>query len=71
MAYETKNVYKVTFKDGTSFESNGSASSEIKDFSVNEEFKWVGFHISKEVLAFGKQLSDVVRIDYTLSAACH
>jgi hypothetical protein len=71
MAYKSDNKYKVIFSDGTSFESNGSASSEYKDLNINEEFKWVGYHISKEVLAFGKQIKDVVKIEYTMSAACH
>ena len=71
MAYKTENKYKVTFNDGTSFESNGNAESEFKNLSVNEEFKWVSYHISKEVLAFGKQITDIVKIEYTMSAACH
>jgi hypothetical protein len=68
MPYKSNNKYKVIFSDGTSFDSNGSASSEYKDLNINEEFKWVGYHISKEVLAFGKQIKDVVKIEYTMSA---
>ena len=66
MAYKTENKYKVTFNDGTSFESNGSAESEFKNLSIQEEFKWVSYHISKEVLAFGKQITDIVKIEYTM-----
>ena len=36
------------FKDGTSFSSNGKCEG-IKKSSVSEEFKWVAFHIEKEI----------------------
>lgn len=68
MGFESENKYKVIFKDGTSFESRGSASSETKELSINEEFKWVGFHITKEVKQAGRSLSEVERVEYTLSA---
>ena len=67
MPFNTENKYKVTFKDGTSFESNGNASSDFKELSVTEEFKWVSYHITKEVAQFGKQLSEVAKIEYTIS----
>lgn len=66
MPFKTENKYKVTFNDGTSFESNGSASSEYKYLSIHDEFKWVGYHISKEIVQFGKQISDVATIEYTM-----
>lgn len=69
MAYKSDNRYKVIFSDGSFFESNGSASSEYKNLSIAEEFKWVSYHIEKEVLAFGKQIKDVVRIEYTMDAS--
>lgn len=68
MAYQSENRYRVTFKDGSSFESKGNSSSEVKDLSVEEEFKWVSFHITKEVLARGKKITDVISIEYNMYA---
>jgi hypothetical protein len=71
MAYKTENKYKVTFNDGTYFKSNGSAESEFKNLSIHEEFKWLSYHISKEVLAFDKQMDDIIKIEYIMSATCY
>lgn len=66
MSYKTKNTYTVHFHDGTSFSSQGS-SDGIKKSSVSEEFKWVAFHIEKEVSQKGKTLNDVKSIEYNLN----
>ena len=65
LEYSTNNKYTVYFNDGTSFESSGSSSS-VRKSEISNEFKWVSFHIKKELLKMGKSLSDVQRIDYTL-----
>lgn len=66
MDFKCENKYKIFFKDGTSFESNGKCES-IKKSKISEEFKWVSFHIEKEVLMLNKTLSDILRIEYNLS----
>lgn len=66
MKFNTDNRYKIFFKDGTSFESNGS-SSGIRKSSVADEFKWVAFHIEKEVRLKGKTLDDIEKIEYNLN----
>jgi hypothetical protein len=66
MEYLTKNRYTVYFKDGSSFDSNGSATNYINKSPVDNEFKWVSFHIQKEVLQKGKTLEDIKRIEYIL-----
>lgn len=66
MDYKTNNLYKVFFKDGTSFYSSGSSSS-IKKSTIKNEFEWVSFHIQKEVRLAGKTLADVEKIEYTLN----
>jgi hypothetical protein len=71
MAFETQNTYKITFKDGTSFESNGSAQSDFKNLSVLEEFRWVSIHIAKEITAHGKNVEDVLQIEYKLENKTH
>lgn len=68
MDYKTNNLYKVFFKDGTSFDSSGSSSS-IKKSTIKNEFEWVSFHIQKEVRLAGKTLADVEKIEYTLNYA--
>ncbi len=66
MDYKTNNLYKVFFKDGSSFDSSGSSSS-IKKNTIKNEFEWVSFHIQKEVRLAGKTLADVEKIEYTLN----
>lgn len=66
MDYKTENKYKVYFKDGTSFESSGDSNSLNKS-TVENEFKWVSFHITKEVASMGKSLNDISRIEYNLN----
>jgi len=66
MDYKTENKYKVFFKDGTSFDSNGSADSRKKN-TIDNEFQWVAFHIEKEVSLAGKTLADVEKVEYTLN----
>ena len=66
MDFKSENKYTVYFKDGTNFSSNGS-SEGIKKSSVLEEFKWVAFHIEKEVLMKNKALEDILKIEYNLS----
>lgn len=65
MSFKSKNSYTVYFNDGTSFSSQGS-SDGIRKSPISEEFKWVAFHIEKEITSKGKQLSDVKEIVYTL-----
>lgn len=67
MAYHTTNTYKVIFKDGSSFESNGSEESQVKDFSIKEDFDFISFHITSKVIAMGKEITDIVKIEYSLS----
>ena len=65
MDYKSENKYKVFFKDGTSFDSNGSADG-IKKSSIAKEFEWTAFHIEKEVRLAGKTLADILRVEYNL-----
>lgn len=66
MDFKSENKYTVFFKDGTSFSSNGNCEG-IKKISVSEEFKWVAFHIEKEVLMKSKTLADILKVEYNLS----
>ncbi len=66
MNFKSENKYTVFFKDSTSFSSNGSCEG-IKKSSVLEEFKWVAFHIEKEVLMKNKTLEDILKVEYNLS----
>lgn len=66
MDFKTKNLYKVFFKDGTSFESSGS-SSGVKKSTIKNEFEWVSFHIQKEVRLAGKTLADIEKVEYNLN----
>lgn len=65
MDYNTENKYRVFFKDGTSFDSKGSADSRKKN-TIDNEFQWVAFHIEKEVRLAAKTLADVEKVEYTL-----
>ncbi len=65
MINRSENKYKVFFKDGTSFESNGQASRTSKS-PVAHEFEWTAFHINKEVIMNGKTLEEIERIEYEL-----
>ncbi len=62
---KTHNTYKITFADGTVFESQGSSSGYTKS-TVANEFKWVATHIEQEVKMIGKQLEDIASIEYSL-----
>lgn len=65
MDFKSENKYTVFFKDGTSFESSGKCEG-IKKSSVSEEFKWVAFHIEKEILMKNKTIDDILKIEYNL-----
>jgi 5-hydroxyisourate hydrolase-like protein (transthyretin family) len=66
MAFRTENIYKITFKDGTFFESRGCAESDIKFLNVIDEFKWAGWHISKEISLRSKNMQDIERVEYRM-----
>lgn len=66
MAFKTENKYKITFKDGSSFESKGIAESDTKYLNVIDEFKWAGWHISKEISLRNKNMQDVESIEYIM-----
>lgn len=62
MEYKSSNVYKVTLNDGTSFESDGNASS-ILEPNLDNEFDWLSFHIGKELSNINKTMGDVKSIE--------
>ena len=64
MEGKVNNTYKVIFKDGTSFKSNGIADTKIP--SIKNEFDWLSFHIQKELINSNKTLCDVKSINITI-----
>lgn len=66
MSYKTKNLYKLYFKDGTSFESNGSEESSVLEFNIKSELNSIGQHIELTLLRINKSANDLSRIEYNL-----
>lgn len=57
---KTTNEINILFKDGTNLKSPGSTETfNGKEVDVMNEFKWIGFQISKQLKEVGKSLGDI------------
>ena len=65
MNYEQNNKVVVTFNDGTTLESKGTASG-LKENSLNEDLKWIGFTLLGYIRDKQKTMNDVKRIEIVL-----
>ena len=59
------NKYILHFKDGTNFESEGSCKG-VEKSTIAEEMDWLKFHMQKELIGAGKNLTDLVKIEITM-----
>ena len=64
--YKTTNDYKITFKDGTDFKSDGVCNS-LEVNTVKEELNWLINHISVKMYELKKTKEDLESISININ----
>lgn len=66
MKHNSKNNFKISFKDGTYVESTGSCDA-INKPTIKDELNWVNLHITKQIRKQGKTEEDVKYLTVNVS----